>query len=102
MRVPTIVKTGMAVAATAVAGSLMTRPDERWYRRLDKPSWRPPRQAFPMVWTVLYGLLAYGGARAIDAQVGRRRRAFEASYAANLVLNAGWTAVFFGARRPTA
>lgn len=102
MKTPTVVKTGAAVAAAAVAGSLVTRPDERWYKRLDKPAWQPPRTVFPVVWTGLYGLLAYGGARALDAAQGRQRQAFQVSYGTNLVLNAGWTAVFFGARRPTA
>lgn len=34
--------------------------------------------------------------------VAGERRAFRLSYATNLLLNAGWTAVFFAARRPTA
>lgn len=102
MNVPTWVKTGAAVAAAALLGSRATRPDSRWYRSLDKPVWQPPRQVFPVVWTLLYGLLAYAGARAIDSMPSSRRRAFGLSYATNLGLNAGWTAVFFAARRPTA
>jgi benzodiazapine receptor len=102
MNVPTWVKTGAAVTAAALLGSRAARPDSRWYRNLDKPAWQPPRQAFPVVWTVLYGLLAYGGARAINATSPDKRRAFQLSYATNLGLNAGWTAVFFAARRPDA
>ncbi|MFC7273070.1 tryptophan-rich sensory protein [Paractinoplanes rhizophilus] len=66
MRLPTLVKTSAAVAAAAVTGSLVTRPDSRWYRSLDKPRWQPPPAAFPIVWTALYGLLAVAGARALD------------------------------------
>lgn len=102
MGVPTWVKTGAAVAATALVGSRAAQPDSHWYRRLDKPAWQPPPQAFPIVWTVLYGLLAYAGARAVDATPPDRRRAYLRAYAANLALNAGWTAVFFRARRPGA
>jgi benzodiazapine receptor len=102
MRVPTWVKTGAAVLATALLGSLATQPDSRWYRSLDKPAWQPPRQVFPFVWAVLYGLLAYAGARAMDATPGDKRRAFQVSYAANLGLNAGWTPIFFAFHRPGA
>jgi benzodiazapine receptor len=102
MRAPTWVKIGAAVSATALLGSLAARPNSRWYRSLDKPTWQPPRQAFPLVWTVLYGLLAYAGARVMDAMPDDKRRAFQVSYTANLGLNAGWTPIFFTFRRPDA
>jgi tryptophan-rich sensory protein len=102
MHVPTLVKTGLAVSAAALLSARAARPDSRWYRNLDKPAWQPPRQAFPVVWTILYGLLAYAGARAIDATSPDKRRSFQLSYVTNLGLNAGWTAVFFAAQRPNA
>jgi len=102
MHVPTWVKTGSAVTAAALLGSRAARPDSRWYRNLDKPAWQPPAQAFPVVWTLLYSLLAYAGARAIDAAPPGKRQAFRRSYATNLALNAGWTPLFFGAHKPTA
>jgi tryptophan-rich sensory protein len=102
MRIPTWVRTTAAVTAAALVGSVVTQPGSRWYRTLDKPPWQPPQQAFPIVWTALYGLLAFGGARALDATDGDERRGLQLSYGTNLALNAGWTAVFFGARQPTA
>lgn len=102
MGVPTWVKTGLAVSTAALLSARAARPDSRWYRNLDKPAWQPPRQAFPVVWTILYGLLAYAGARAIDATSPDKRRSFQLSYVTNLGLNAGWTAVFSAARRPNA
>lgn len=102
MNVPTWVKTGAAVTATALLGSRTANVGSSWYRGLDKPDWQPPRQVFPVAWTFLYGLLAYSGARAIDSTPAGKRRAFWLSYAANLGLNAGWTSVFFAARRPAA
>ncbi|MFI7508984.1 TspO/MBR family protein [Micromonospora aurantiaca] len=89
MRVPTLVKTAAAVTATAAAGAAATSTgtSSRWYRRLRKPAWQPPSAAFPLVWTPLYG---------------PERAAFARGYALNLALNAGWTALFFGARRPGA
>ena len=102
MSVPTWGKTGAAVTAAALLESRAASPDSRWYRSLDKPAWQPPRQVFPVVWTLLYSLLAYAGVRAIDSMPPGKRRASRLSYATNLGLNAGWTAVFFAARRPAA
>src|SRR5689334_20329831 len=102
MPLPTLVKTSAAVTAAAVTGSLVTRPDSRWYRSLDKPRWQPPPAAFPIVWTTLYGLLAVAGARVLDRAPRAARAGFARSFGANLVLNAGWTVVFFGARAPRA
>jgi benzodiazapine receptor len=98
----TWIKTGLAVTATAAAGSVATAPSSGWYRGLRKPPWQPPPAAFPIVWTPLYGLLAFAGARTLDRTSGRTRTAFGVAYAVNLALNAGWTAVFFRARRPRA
>jgi tryptophan-rich sensory protein len=102
MRLPTLLKTSAAVTATALAGSLATRPDSRWYRKLNKPAWQPPPAAFPIVWTALYGLLAVAGARVLDRTSGSERAGFARAYGTNLALNAGWTIVFFGARAPRA
>lgn len=104
MRAPTLVKTAAAVVATAAAGATATTSgtSSRWYRRLRKPPWQPPSTAFPLVWTPLYALIAVAGARALDRSDGAERATFRRVYALNLALNAGWPALFFGARRPAA
>lgn len=102
--------TGAAVAATAAAGGLATGrqspADLRWYRQLRKPPFQPPPAAFPIVWTALYAAIAGASATTIDGFTAQGRtdeaRAFEAALAANLVLNAAWTWLFFRARRPLA
>ena len=100
MRVPTFVKTAGATAAAAGVGSAATRADSAWYRGLEKPAWQPPAAAFPVVWTSLYTLIAVAGARALDRLSGAERARFRRGYAADLLLNAGWTALFFRARSP--
>jgi tryptophan-rich sensory protein len=100
MPTPTLVKTAAGAAAAAAAGSAATTPHSRWYQSLDKPPWQPPPAAFPAVWTPLYALIAFGSARALDHMSPPDRNRFWRAYAVNLGLNAGWTAVFFGARRP--
>jgi tryptophan-rich sensory protein len=99
--VSTLAKTAAGVGAAATAGSLAATPRSDWYRSLDKPRWQPPPAAFPVVWTSLYALIAVAGARALDHLHGTDRQQFGLAYAANLALNAGWTAIFFRARRPT-
>jgi benzodiazapine receptor len=99
-----IIKTGAAVAATAVAGSLAARSDTLWYRTLRKPKFQPPAAAFPIVWTLLYADIAVASAHVIDKLEGSARRpeaqVYGAALGINLVLNASWTWVFFRAERP--
>lgn len=100
MRIATLTKTAAAVAAAAGAGSVVTSPNSEWYRSLDKPAWQPAPAAFPAVWTSLYALIAFAGARALDRVSPRDRRAFWRAYAVNLGLNTGWSVAFFGAKKP--
>jgi translocator protein len=92
--------TGAAVVATAVAGGLGTDVRSDWYAGLDKPSWQPPGWAFGPAWTTLYALVAVASARALDRAEPEDRPAYVRALAANLVLNTGWTWVFFTAKRP--
>jgi translocator protein len=80
--------------AAAVAGSLGTRPDSSWFRNLAKPDWQPPTSAFPLVWTPLYGLIAWSTGRAAAASDDGRGR-YLALTTANLATNAGWCWAFF-------
>ncbi len=98
---PGLARTSAAVTATAVIGGLGTDVTSRWYRHLDKPTWQPPGAAFGPAWTTLYALMALASARTLDRlEEPGERRSFAAALGANLVLNAGWTWLFFKARRP--
>jgi tryptophan-rich sensory protein len=68
-----------------------------WYDALRKPAWTPPNWLFPVVWGLLYVLMAYAAWRVWDvAGIGPAL----GLWGLQLVLNAGWSAVFFGLRRP--
>jgi len=100
----TLAKTAAAALATGVVGGLASRPAQSsWYARLKKPSFQPPRQAFPIVWPILYTDIAAVSASTIDTlhEQGRHdeARAYTRALAANLVLNAGWSWIFFNRRR---
>ncbi|MEO8693741.1 MAG: TspO/MBR family protein [Acidimicrobiales bacterium] len=90
------------VALVAAVGGMWTdTADGSWYAALDKPAWTPPGPVFGIVWTVLYFMMAIAawliareGLDTVDV-----RRALVV-YAVQLVLNLGWTAIFFAAERP--
>ncbi len=107
MKLMTVLWTAAATAATAATGGVATDPGSRWYQRLRKPGWQPPALAFPVVWTALYADLAVSSAVALDSrdaddgQDGRREiRAYQGALAANLILNAAWSWLFWRSRRP--
>jgi tryptophan-rich sensory protein len=89
-----------ATVATAVAGSLATDPGSAWFRRLRKPPWYPPPATFGIVWTALYGAMAWAGGEVLTRTAGSVRSGFARAGAINLVLNAAWTPLFFRAHRP--
>lgn len=67
-----------------------------WYEQLEKPRWNPPKWAFPVVWTILYILIAIAG-----WLVWRVDQTSPAIYfwAAQWVFNAAWSWLFFGLKR---
>ncbi len=67
MQARTLIPAAAAVAATAVVGGLASRPAASpWYQSLRKPSYQPPRQAFPIVWPVLYADIALVSSNTLD------------------------------------
>lgn len=94
---------GGAVAGVAVLGGLFNpqRGGTRdWYQELEKPSFNPPDVVFAPVWTVLYGLIAISGFRVWSSDPGRERARALAAWGAQLAMNAGWSPLFFGAKKP--
>lgn len=96
--------TSAAVAATALTGSAASRTrSDTWYSLLKKPSYVPPSGVFPVAWTTLYGDIAVTSAAALDRLRQRsdsaKVRGLAVALGANLVLNGGWSWLFFRYRR---
>ena len=90
-----------ATFAAGAIGSYATFPNvQTWYPGLAKPSWTPPGWLFGPVWTTLYIAMAVAAWRAWRASTGPAARAVLQLYGAQLVLNALWSILFFGLRRP--
>ena len=72
-----------------------------WYQSLKEPSWRPPDQAFGLIWTVIFSLAALSAIYSWrDTTSLERRRFIAIMFAANGFLNVVWSLVFFKLRRP--
>jgi len=104
VRISTLIATGTSVAAAATAGSLASRPAIRssWYARLRKPPYQPPQIVFAVVWPMLYADIAVVSASTIDELhdrgAARKLRAYQGALGLNLVLNGGWSWLFFNRR----
>jgi benzodiazapine receptor len=79
-------------------GAIFTTPAiPTWYASLNKPSFNPPNTVFFPVWTTLYTLM--GIAVFLVWRKGlheRRVRVAAALFGIQLILNLGWTIIFFG------
>ncbi|MFZ0015589.1 MAG: TspO/MBR family protein [Acidimicrobiia bacterium] len=89
----------LGTAVVAGLGSLATSSsvDSAWFADLDKPAFYPPGALFGIVWTVLYALVAVAGWLAWRRGGGSR---VVIPWAVQIVLNVGWSLVFFGLRQP--
>jgi benzodiazapine receptor len=88
----------VAVGAVSFVGNLATMSGmDGWFQDLDKPSWQPPDAVFGPVWAGLYVLIIASG-WLVWREVGVSRALVP--WAVQLVLNAGWSIVFFGLESP--
>ncbi len=86
----------VAVAVAAGLGGVAASSAGSTYAALDRPPFAPPSSVFGPVWTVLYVMVAVAGWLACRT-VGWDRSL--TAWAVQLVLNAAWTPLFFGADR---
>lgn len=87
------------VAAVSARGAAITLPEiSGWYAQLTKPSFTPPPAVFGPVWTLLYVLMALAAWRAWRSAA--RPTLVNGVFAGQLALNALWSQLFFGWRRP--
>jgi translocator protein len=85
----------------AAIGSAFTGPAiPDWYDGLTKPAFTPPSWVFGPVWTVLYLFMAVAAWRVWAAAGFDRARGALTLFFVQLVLNAGWSVLFFGLRAP--
>ncbi len=93
----------LACFAAGIIGSAFTMPAiPTWYASLRKPAWTPPPWLFGPVWSALYVMMG------VAVWLVWRRVGFSGdgvafiAFGVQLVLNAAWSVIFFGMRRPMA
>jgi len=72
-------------------------PPDQWFAALAKPSWQPPNYLFGPVWTTLYLMMGIAAGLVWLRGPSPAVRAALVVFAGQLLLNALWTPVFFGA-----
>jgi translocator protein len=93
-RRPMLVFVLISLAVGAV-GSVFSEPAlHEWYPGLAHPALSPPNWVFAWVWTALYILMAIAAWRVW--RVTGTRSTEMAAYAIQLLLNLGWSLIFFG------
>jgi benzodiazapine receptor len=87
-----------------IIGSVFTASSvSTWYAALRKPSFTPPGWVFGPVWISLYALMGVAAYLVWRSGLSHREvRIALTLFVAQLVLNALWSAMFFGLRSPLA
>jgi benzodiazapine receptor len=85
----------ISLAIGYVASPNPGNPDiHQWYNALAKAPFNPPDWAFPIAWTLLYGLIAYALWRVWTYRKPRSYSYF-AFALGHMILNWGWSFIFF-------
>jgi benzodiazapine receptor len=87
-----------AGALNAVFSPAVSEAAKHWYAMLAKPEWAPPNTWFGPVWTALYVLMGTAAWFIWRERYHRSRTAALAAYTIQLLLNAAWAPLFFGAK----
>lgn len=88
---------GLVALGVAAVGGLSAGSAATDYAALNQPSWAPSPAVFGPVWAVLYTLIAVSGWLVWRRSGFAGARAALVVYGVQLVLNALWTPLFFGA-----
>ena len=82
-------------------GSALTTPSiNGWYAALRKPTWTPPNWLFGPVWSALYLAMAFAAWLVWRRGGDSPARIALTLFVLQLILNVGWSAIFFTLHTP--
>lgn len=96
--VPIQVLVGIGILLMTLAAPSLgaLSPPADWYQNINKPAWNPPPWIFGPVWSALYLMMAIAAFLVWRAEGWSRAMT---AYLVQLIFNATWTPLFFGAKR---
>jgi len=91
----------LIVTFVSFTGSLFTSRsvNSSWYESV-KPSITPPNYVFPVVWSILFVLIAFS--LYFAWQSSKNRKVLACVYGSNFDLNMLWSFLYFGLKNPKA
>jgi translocator protein len=89
----------LCLAVGGLSSTFPLRAIPTWYAALAKPPLTPPNHVFPVVWTVLYALMAVSAWIVWKTRPSPCRRRGLRLFLVQLALNFLWTWIFFGAHQ---
>jgi tryptophan-rich sensory protein len=97
--VPILAVLGCIIAL--VLGGALTRPNLDWYATLQKPGFAPPNGVFPIVWPILYAMMALSAwiAWRSPGKESDRKLAF-VWFFIQLAIGVLWSVAFFTLHSP--
>jgi translocator protein len=89
------------IYAVAFIGSLFTSPNTNteWYNSI-KPSITPPNYVFPIVWNILFFLIAISLYISWTNSNKNQKEKIALVFGINFVLNILWSVLYFGMQNP--
>lgn len=89
------------VFGIALVGSIFTAGsvNSEWYENI-KPAITPPNYVFPIVWNILFFLIALSLFFVLGEKNKKKRNPAIWIFAINLILNALWSYLFFSMHKP--
>lgn len=84
------------LAVSFAIGQLTQGSIQGWYQDLEKPSFNPPNFIFPIVWSLLYVMVAIAGWTLWRVDATKQLKIIFIVYT---LMNWAWTPLFFGAQQ---
>lgn len=86
--------------AAGVGGGFTANSVRTWYPTIAKPDWTPPSWVFGPVWTVLYAMMGLAIWLVWRSGTWPEKKGAVTLFGVQLLLNAAWSIIFFGAHSP--
>lgn len=84
-------------AVSMVIGHLTQSGVDGWYAELARPPLVPPNLLFPIMWTILYALIAVAGCRLWETRHSIIHAPLRSLFVIYMLMNWGWSFIFFSA-----